>query len=99
MTEKWKNIMIEGDIGSEGGNVLADEEYKKECRITLEKCERYHAITCGVYGDMVHTAFCSEEDASSKYEEMKAELKDFIDASIEDSQERCNFYEQFTSKY
>jgi len=91
--------MIEGDTGSEGGIVLADEEYKEECRITLEKCERYHAITCGVYGDMVHTTFCNMEEAESKYEAMKAELKEFVDAAIEDSGARSNFYEQFTSKY
>lgn len=99
MSENWKSIMIEGDIGSEGGIVLADEEYKEECRITLEKRERYHAITCGVYGDMLHTAFCREEEANSKYEAMKAELKEFVDASIEDLQARSRFYAQFTSKY
>ena len=37
-------------IGSEGGTIIADEEYKESCRITLERCERYDAITCGVYG-------------------------------------------------
>ena len=99
MSEKWKNIMVDGDTGSEGGTVLADEEYKEACRITLEKCERYHAITCGVYGDMVHTAFCDADEANSKYEAMKAELRAFVDASIEDSQKCCEFYEQFTSKY
>ena len=45
----WISIHKPGAIGSEGGNVLADEEYKDSCRITLEKCERYYAITCGVY--------------------------------------------------
>lgn len=99
MSDKWKNIMIAGDTGSEGGAVLADEEYKGECRITLEKCQRYHAITCGVYGDMVHTAFFGERDAYAKYEEMKKDLQKFIDESIDDSHARCEFYEVFTGKY
>ena len=53
----WKNLYMAGNVGSEGGEILSDEEYKNACRITLEKCEKYYAITCGVYGAMVHTAF------------------------------------------
>ena len=46
----WKSLYIAGATGSEGGIVFSDEEYKKSCRITLEKCQNYYAITCGVYG-------------------------------------------------
>ncbi len=53
----WKNLYVAKAIGSEGGLIIADEEYKGSCRITLEKCEPYYAVTCGVYGAMVHTAF------------------------------------------
>ena len=28
---------------------LPCEDYKESCRITLDRCERYDAITCGVY--------------------------------------------------
>jgi len=52
----WDNIYQPYQTGSEGGLIIADEEYRDSCRITLEKCERYYAITCGVYGGMMHTA-------------------------------------------
>ena len=55
----WDNIYQPDQTGSEGGLIISDEEYKDSCRITLEKCERYYAITCGVYGGMMHTAFCT----------------------------------------
>ena len=42
------SVLISGQTGSENGIIIADEEYKSVCRITLEKCERYYAITCGV---------------------------------------------------
>ena len=45
----WDDIYKPNSIGSEGGTIIADEEYKESCRITLERCERYDAITCGVY--------------------------------------------------
>ena len=48
----WDNIYQPNQTGSEGGLIISDEEYKDSCRITLEKCERYYAITCGVYGGM-----------------------------------------------
>ena len=50
----WYDIYKPNSIGSEGGTIIADEEYKESCRITLERCERYDAITCGVYGCMMH---------------------------------------------
>ena len=53
----WNDIYKPNSIGSEGGTIIADEEYKKSCRITLK---RYDAITCGVYGCMVHTTFCDK---------------------------------------
>ena len=56
----WDDIYKPNSIGSEGGTIIADEEYKESCRITLERCERYDAITCGVYGCMMHTAFCDK---------------------------------------
>jgi len=43
--------------GPENGIILYDEELREGARITLEKdgCAPY-AITCGIYGLMVHTA-------------------------------------------
>lgn len=68
----WIKLPFEpGELGSENGVLLADEEYKELSRITLEKCPEYYAITCGVYGSMVHTAFCDEENYKSTFRAMK----------------------------
>ncbi len=87
-----------GQKGSENGIILKDEEYANSCRITLEKCTRYCAITCGIYGCMVHTAFCDETKSLNIYEMMKADLKAFIDSNFSGDHE-LDFYERFTSKY
>ena len=71
-----------GGRGTEGGIVIDDEEYDNSCRFTLEKCKAYYAVTCGVYGSMVHTAFFDEKDYQQKYEEMKQELASFIDCRM-----------------
>ena len=42
----------QGEKGSENGIILKDEEYKRSCRITLEKSPRYYCITCGIYGSI-----------------------------------------------
>ena len=78
----WKALDI-AQKGSEGGIVLNDEEYKGICRITLEKCERYYAITCGIYGAMCHTAFCGDEDHMEKYDAMKKELQELKESAEE----------------
>ena len=96
----WKQLTENlGQTGSEGGRILKDEEYREQCRITLERCKAYDAITCGVYGDMVHTAFADPAQAPVKYEAMKKELQDFIDRNIEDMEERSEFYEAFMDRY
>ena len=41
--DMWDDIYKPNSIGSEGGTIIADEEYKESCRITLERCERYDA--------------------------------------------------------
>ena len=94
----WKALDTIGTMGSESGVVLKDEEYKDSCRITLEKCERYYAITCGVYGAMVHTAFCDEKESEGKYEAMKKDLQDFIDKDTTEDEE-LEFYDEFVNKY
>lgn len=95
----WKQLEFERDeTGSENGKIIRDEEYKSACRITLEKCARYYAITCGVYGGMVHTVFCSETESLEKYELMKKDLVDFIDSGISGSEEYA-FYDTFTAKF
>ena len=70
----WENGDLLGKEGSEGGQVLKDEIYEKGCRVTLEKCPKYYAITCGVFGSFCHTAFCSEKKSEALYEQIKNEL-------------------------
>ena len=94
----WNSVLISGQTGSENGIIIADEEYKNVCRITLEKCERYYAITCGVYGAMVHTAFTDSEHYKDMYDDMKSELQEFLDRDTSALEEE-EFYEQFTEKY
>lgn len=93
----WKSIKNDL-IGSEGGIILQDEEYEGSCRITLERCRPYDAITCGVYGDMVHTVYSDPLVSQHLYEMMKKDLQAFIDADIEDLSRRSDFYEAFIEK-
>lgn len=75
--EQGKTI---GQIGSETGEILLEDEHKLGARITLEKVEmlskRYFTITCGIYGWMMHTCFLAnnKELAVKVYQEMRIEL-------------------------
>ena len=69
----WNDIYKPDSIGSEGGTIIADEEYKESCRITLERCERYDAITCGVYGSMMHTIFYDKSHSQEVFDDRKME--------------------------
>lgn len=100
----WKALDTIGTGGSEEGIIQKDEEYDGSARITLETCPRYgdgsYAITCGVYGSMVHTAFGKEDSIYNMYESMKTELQNFVDKMDDMSEdERVDFYEIFTGKY
>ncbi len=86
-----------GTDGSENGPIEKDEEFNSSARITLEKCEKYYAITCGV-GGMVHTVFCDKDEKDTIYENMKKDLQEFLlKETTED--EKIEFYENFTNKY
>lgn len=52
-----------GQDGSEEGAIVLDEEHTDGARITLERDSKTApaAITCGVYGWMVHTRFFADE--------------------------------------
>lgn len=67
-----------GTSGSEGGRILRDEEHDCGIRITLEQGGvpgAPYAITCGVYGLMVHTAYFGELTAADHaWSSMQAEL-------------------------
>ena len=75
----WLPYESGSEKGSEDGWIVEDEEIPGVCRITLEEGGHTpYAITCGVYGLMVHTAFASDYDeAMGKYEGMKRDLEDY----------------------
>ncbi|MCR5142898.1 MAG: hypothetical protein K6C68_10315 [Ruminococcus sp.] len=94
----WISLDTAGSEGTEGGVIIADEEYNGACRITLEKCKRWYAITCGVYGAMCHTAFTNADTYRSMYNDMKNELQQFIDTETTEDEE-SDFYHRFCDKY
>jgi hypothetical protein len=66
-----------GRPGSEEGTIMRDEEYSLGARISLERQCRVapFAITCGVYGWMMHTRyFSSQFEAETQYQAMKSAL-------------------------
>jgi hypothetical protein len=85
---------------------MRDEEHPLEARITLE-CDTKtapFAITCGIYGCMMHTRFFSiESEASSQYEEMKAALSALLLTENEGGPEGCRSFldgvAEFVEKY
>jgi len=84
-----------GQKGSEQGVIVRDEEHPSEARITLERDARVapFAITCGIYGCMVHTRFFSlESEACAQYDEMKAALSALLATEQEGGPEGCNSF-------
>lgn len=91
----WTKLNTAGQTGSEGGRILCDEEYGSACRITLEDCGDRFAVTCGVYGAFVHTAFCSDP---AVYTAMKAELEQFLQTDTT-ADDEIAFYESLAARY
>jgi len=95
----WKPIPFRpGSLGSESGIIIGDEKYKNTCRVTMEKCPDYYAITCSVYGSLMHTVYCGETEYLSTYKAIKKELANFTDRKTTEDEE-YEFYEIFTNKY
>jgi hypothetical protein len=71
-----------GSPGSEEGIIVLDEEDDAGARVTLESRSRTapFAITCGIYGWMVHTHFLETEIAArAAFQDIKAELGGILD--------------------
>jgi len=72
-----------GQTGSEKGTIVCDAEHSEGARITLE-CDTPtvpFAITCGIYGWMVHTRFFgSEAEALTAFEDMKGALAKILES-------------------
>ena len=69
-----------GTVGSEKGTILQDEEHAQGARITLEQCKYPpFAITCGIYGWLVHTAFAaSKEEAQRQFAALTERLEGIL---------------------
>lgn len=80
--QPFENGSTVGSSGSEGGTILVDQDHPEGARITLEQGERPpFAITCGIYGWMVHTRFfATEVEARGAYEVMKPVLAEIAAA-------------------
>ncbi len=62
---------------------MRDDEHDDGARITLERDARHAplAITCGIYGWMLHTRFFSgEAEAQRDFDDMRAALGRILDA-------------------
>lgn len=87
-----------GTLGTENGVIVFDEEYDAGARITVEECERYHAITVGLYGSMVHTAFCGHEEYEEIMHSMKYDIEEFYsqERSLSEVSDFCGkFYRKY----
>jgi hypothetical protein len=70
-----------GKHGSEDGKIIRDEELIDGARITLEGGGQTapFAITCGIYGWMVHTRFFnSESEAQLQFGSMKDAIVEIL---------------------
>ena len=94
--------------GSEEGIVVRDEEHVLGARITLERAANVapFAITCGIYGWMMHTCFLSTEaEADSRYDLMKDSLSELLEAAEQTAdvdggrQVLMNGVEEFVGEY
>jgi hypothetical protein len=73
-----------GEPGSEQGAIVRDEEHVFGARITLERGARSapFAITCGIYGWMMHTRFfSSHQEAESQFDQMKNAISALLEAA------------------
>lgn len=98
MEEKtWKKLGTDTQEGVNGGVIISDEEYAGACRVTLEVHPGHHTITCGIYGSIVHTVFCSK-NPRGRYEEIKDLFKSLIDSNP-DGQAMATFCEAFVNRF
>ena len=85
----FENGATLGKVGSEGGSIIREERHTDGARICLERLSKRrflrspivsYAITCGIFGWMVHTRFFdTAEDASVDYEAMKSEIVSILE--------------------
>jgi hypothetical protein len=82
--------------------ILRDEEHPQEARITLERDTKTapFAITCGIYGCMMHTRFFSlESEACAQYDIMKDALSALLATENEGGPEGCRSFLEGVGKF
>ena len=72
----YENGQTLGETGTERGVIMRDEEHADGARITLERDGHTpYAITCGIYGWLVHTCFFgTEAESRQAFGAMQREL-------------------------
>ena len=95
-----------GQIGSEQGIIVADDEYPDGARITLERDGGVapYAITCGIYEWMFHSRFfANEEEARSAFDAMREDLGIIVAAipreSDPDVKAKCSVVFELISQF
>jgi len=76
MWRPFDNAATIGQLGSERGVIIRDEEHDAGARITLERgCSNApFSVTCGIYGCFFHTRFLGME-AETEFQVMRDELE------------------------
>lgn len=85
-----------GTKGSENGIIIIDKEFREESRITVEEKEKCYAITCGVYGYFVHTAYT--DNYLEMYNNMKKDIEKYLYDLVRNIDDK-DFCEKFCNKY
>ena len=104
-SELWEqadNGLTINTVGSENGIIVKDEESVLGARITLERdgATSPYAITCGIYGLFVHTAFWGNlTEANTKYDEMKKEMQAFLLAEALNEADISDWCRDFANRY
>lgn len=89
-----------GTRGAEEGTIVLDEEHTAGARVTLERegCTAPWAVTCGIYGGFLHTAFASSEaEGRAKYSDMKVDLEKIM--AEQDNEARYEMMKRFANMY
>ncbi|WP_304055990.1 hypothetical protein [Levilactobacillus namurensis] len=90
--EKGQTI---GQLGTEDGVIIKDEEWPGIGRITLEQKRTGCAITCGLYGSFFLTTYMTQAESDAKYVAMKAALA----ASPDDLEELEVWIDKFVHRF
>ena len=100
MNEMWKKLSeTERGIAFRKNNVIANEEYKKQCRLIAEKCEAGHiAVVCSIYGGRIQSLIFDEEEFLILFPKMKQELADLLDLETEEKEIKLDrFFARYTT--